>query len=68
MTEHRNFGPFTETSLTPPTPSMILSITRSDQCSIVAGGVKIVGTIFKATEANRIHFALKTSAARPPGT
>jgi hypothetical protein len=68
MTEHMNFVLFTETSLTPPTPSIILSITRSDQCSIAAGGVKIVGTIFKATEANRIHFALKTSAARPPGT
>jgi hypothetical protein len=68
MTEHTNFVTFNETSLTPPTPSIILSTTRSDQCSKAAGGVKTVGTIFKTTEANRIHFALKTSAARPPGT
>lgn len=54
--------------LTPPTPSIILSKIRTDQCNFAARGVRIVATIFKATEAKRIHFALNTSATRPPGT
>jgi hypothetical protein len=59
---------YTKALLTPPTPSIILNTTRTDQCIIAAGGVRSVGTIFRATEANRIHLALNTSAARPPGT